>query len=194
MTRLEERFEALERTTGPDLWDDIGGREPRRPSPPSRSPVGRVGAIALAFLLTAAASALLVNAFTGTSRSPTPGSPSGEPLPDHAEVTQTVDVGVPYPSAIVVGEGGVWVAANGEDAGGDVVRLDPSTGDVVARIPVEHLPAWEFGGGGMATGLGSVWLTGPASDPEGGCCVAGAHAYRPVDEHRRGYRRGGRGR
>lgn len=62
-----------------------------------------------------------------------------------------------FPNAVVVGEGGVWVSAprNDGSGGGDVVRFDPNTAEVIARVPVED-PGWETGGG-LATGEGSVW-------------------------------------
>jgi len=47
---------------------------------------------------------------------------------------------------IAVGEGGVWLATDG-----GVVRLDPSTGKIVASIPVAGTA------GAIATGPGSVW-------------------------------------
>jgi hypothetical protein len=85
-----------------------------------------------------------------------------------ARVTHTIEVG-PFPNAIAVGEGAVWVSAprNDGSGGGDVVRIDAQTAEIVARIPVDELPGWEVGGGGMAVGAGSVWVSGTRSGPDG---------------------------
>lgn len=53
------------------------------------------------------------------------------------------------PIDVAVGEGSVWVA----QADGVVARIDPSTADVVATIPVRGIPA------GIAVGEGAVWVT-----------------------------------
>lgn len=76
-----------------------------------------------------------------------------------AEITQTIDTGLGFPEGVVVDATGVWVATRtGTSEGGDLLRLDPRTGDVVARISMPSLPGWEFGGTGITTGLGSVWV------------------------------------
>ena len=73
--------------------------------------------------------------------------------------SQTIDTGLRFPEGVVVGESAVWVAAgSGDAAGGDLIRLDPRTGDIDARIAMPSLPGWEFGGAGIATGQGSVWV------------------------------------
>jgi Tol biopolymer transport system component len=78
-----------------------------------------------------------------------------------ASATGTVRVS-DFPNAIAIGESGAWVSAprNDGSGGGDVVQLDLATGEVVARIPVDHLPTWVSGGGGLAAGGGSVWALG----------------------------------
>jgi Tol biopolymer transport system component len=85
-----------------------------------------------------------------------------------ARVTHTIEVG-PFPNAVAAGEGAVWVSAPRDDGsgGGDVVRIDPETAEIAARIPVEALPGWEFGGGGISVGEGSVWVTGTRFRPDG---------------------------
>src|SRR5205823_426042 len=72
-----------------------------------------------------------------------------------------------FPEGIAAGEGGVWVVAGTGDGTGraDIVRLDPRTGKVVAKIPDVPIPSWEFGGAGIATGAGGVWVVG---DPNSG--------------------------
>jgi DNA-binding SARP family transcriptional activator/outer membrane protein assembly factor BamB len=53
-------------------------------------------------------------------------------------------------TSIAVGAGGLWL---GERSGGEVIRLDPTTGQVLARIRVGA------GTVGIATGFGSVWVS-----------------------------------
>ncbi|HEV7809427.1 MAG TPA: hypothetical protein VGO64_02410, partial [Candidatus Limnocylindrales bacterium] len=69
------------------------------------------------------------------------------------KVLQTIPVGR-RPRFIAAGEGGVWSLGQGE---GDVTRIDPKTGHVVATIPV-YVPG---DGGCIAAGGGSVWVTMP---------------------------------
>ena len=57
-----------------------------------------------------------------------------------ATVTDTTAVG-DHPNAIVVGEGGVWVSARHDDGSGEVVRIDPGPGEIVARIGGIAVPA-----------------------------------------------------
>jgi streptogramin lyase len=69
------------------------------------------------------------------------------------ETTRTVEVGG-TPSALAVGEGGVWVKRDGKR----LLRLDPATGEIVARVGVSE----ELGSErpcGVATGSGVVWVT-----------------------------------
>ena len=58
------------------------------------------------------------------------------------------------PRFIAAGEGAVWSLGQGD---GDVTRIDPATGRVVATIPVE-VPG---DGGCIAAGVGGVWVTMP---------------------------------
>jgi Tol biopolymer transport system component len=104
-----------------------------------------------------------------------------------ASITQTVDIGLRFPEGAVADYGGVWVAASdGMAAGGELLHLDPESGDVLARIAMPSVPGWEFGGAGITSGLGSVWATtgaavyriDPATDTLadtidlGACCAA----------------------
>ncbi|HEX9377261.1 MAG TPA: hypothetical protein VGB19_13620 [Actinomycetota bacterium] len=97
---------------------------------------------------------------------PIPGGPSSpSPAQAAARVTATIPISA-FPNSILVGEGSVWVSGQTEEGGtGDLVRLDPATGDVLARIPMRGIPTWEVGGGGMAVGLGSIWVV--SLDEEG---------------------------
>jgi hypothetical protein len=83
------------------------------------------------------------------------------PTEIHAEITATIDTGQEYPEGVAIGEGAVWVVTLDDDTeSADLVRLDTTSGDTVARIPLPSYPGWEFGGAGITTGLGSVWVTG----------------------------------
>jgi len=63
-------------------------------------------------------------------------------------------------TAQVVGEGFVWVPDADE-----VLKIDPSTGRVVARIPFNYP---NVGAGALAVGEGSVWIADPADVPTEG--------------------------
>jgi YVTN family beta-propeller protein len=52
------------------------------------------------------------------------------------------------PNPVAVGRGAVWV---GRSSGG-LARVDPQSGDVVAKVPVGNSPS------SIATGLGGVWI------------------------------------
>jgi Tol biopolymer transport system component len=70
-------------------------------------------------------------------------------------IAASIPVG-PFPSAIAVGEGAVWVGVPAQDGSGsgELVRIDPATNEVVARIEFDHWPDK------VATGAGSVWVAG----------------------------------
>ena len=78
-----------------------------------------------------------------------------------------------FPSAVAVGGGGVWVTALDQDGSGagEVIRLSPETGEVVARVPVRAAPGWEFGGAGITVANGSVWVVGEVGGGQT-CCHA----------------------
>jgi len=66
--------------------------------------------------------------------------------PPTAQVAATIPDGR-YPSAITVGGGSVWVAVRGENSSESaVIRINPATNEVVARIPVDAVPGWDVGG------------------------------------------------
>jgi virginiamycin B lyase len=67
------------------------------------------------------------------------------------KIVETIPVGK-SPRFIAVGEGAVWTLNQGD---GDVTRIDPKTNKVVATIEV-GVPG---GGGDIAAGEGSVWVT-----------------------------------
>jgi hypothetical protein len=78
-----------------------------------------------------------------------------------AHIVGSIPVGTTFDavSAVAYGFGSVWVAGF-EGNEGVIVRVDPSTHDVVATIPTDATPPWETGGGGLRPGLGSMWVTG----------------------------------
>jgi hypothetical protein len=87
-------------------------------------------------------------------------APTPSPIEAKGRVTATIPISA-FPNSVLVSEGSIWVSGGLETAGqGDLVRLDPITGEVLARIPMQGLPSWEVGGGGMTAGLGSIWVLG----------------------------------
>ena len=88
-----------------------------------------------------------------------------------------------YIRDLAVGEKAVWVTGetspSGETTGppgSELVRLDPGTGEVTARIPVNTSDERGDGAGGVAVGEGAVWVTGAEGevrrvDPETGAVV-----------------------
>jgi len=167
MDDLRDRFHILDEVAVPDR---IASLPPLPDRPPRRLGVARRGVTTLvAVVLTVASFAILVRAFGGGSR----------PERVIGAGSLSVDLGSPipvgdFPNAIATGAGAVWVSAHPADGPPyELVRLDPVTGDVVARIPVPDLPPWEVGGGGLVALRDAVWVAG-AVRPAGGsaCCHA----------------------
>jgi len=83
-------------------------------------------------------------------------------------VVETITVGS-RPRGVAYGHGAVWVAVAGENS---VARLDPASGQLVAKIPVGSTPA------GVATSEDAVWVAnqddGTVSriDPQAGRVIA----------------------
>ena len=82
---------------------------------------------------------------------------------------------------IAYGAGSLWVASHEEN---EIVRVDPRTGKVQARIPV-RLPSW------LAYGDGSLWTTSDVDgveriDPETNTVATVARLPEPIDEVRVG--------
>ena len=125
----------------------------------------RLGAAFVALAVAAAGIGLVARAFLGAQEAPRPtSSPTVEQVsPRVAEIVKTG-----WSSAVVSGFGSVWVAEQADegDGGGALLRMDPATGEIVARVPAESLPGWEWGGGGLAVGHGSVWIAGSVPSPE----------------------------
>jgi hypothetical protein len=139
----------------------------------------RQGLIAAAVALIVAASGmgLVVLAFsTGEPRHPgAERTISPEPTPSPNEQSSTpmgplpaAEPGIAWTErvgstgqtpSILFAEGSVWVSHWEGDYGSFLSRLDPATGETVARIEAA-VPSWVSGGGGLAAGYGSVWVTG----------------------------------
>jgi hypothetical protein len=166
MDDLRERFAALDDVPVPDRL----ARRPIRPLTGPRPPSAlRRGVTALVAVVLAVVSfAILVRAFRS--------APPRETV-DVGATTFAAHLGDPiavgdYPNAVAVGAGAVWVSAHPADGPPyELVRLDPVTGEVVARIEVPALPTWEVGGGGHVALPDGVWVTGTVDRADGtGCC------------------------
>jgi hypothetical protein len=105
---------------------------------------------------------------TTSEPSPSEHSPtSPQPLPSaDPRITATIRLGSELGvSAILYAEGSVWVSAHGVDGPGGIdgsalFRIDASSNDIAATIPLEGGPTFVSGGGGLAYGFGSVWIAG----------------------------------
>lgn len=163
---MREDLKLLDSWETPDQWSAIERRVPVDPPPEQRARGSRAAAalVAIVVAIAGVGFGLLVLGGLGGAPDPTP----REPLEvQHLATTErTIDTGLRFPEGAVSGFGSVWVATGHADqAGGDLLRLNPETGDEQARIAMPALPGWEFGGGGIATGLGYVWVTGEDDDP-----------------------------
>jgi hypothetical protein len=87
----------------------------------------------------------------------------------NAQLAKTVSLGRPASlSSIAYGDGSAWVALREGDSFNQysIVRLDGETGQQIAKVPVESVPDWEVGGGGLVFGDGSLWVAGRTYDRE----------------------------
>jgi Tol biopolymer transport system component len=103
---------------------------------------------------------------------PSPTPPISEPVSVQVRVTTTHGV-AEFPTAVVAGDG-VWVTAQRQDGSGagEVIRLSPDTGEIMARVDVRAAPGWEIGGAGITVANGSVWVVGEIGWPDQTCCHA----------------------
>jgi hypothetical protein len=130
----------------------------------SRSRSVGVGLLALA--LAGGGLALALRAFQrgGEQRSASPRFEAGSSFPSALDVRPggRLEVGSEGGGSLLFAFGSLWVSASANDGtgAGHIVRIDPSTNNVEARIPVDAVPTWEVGGAGIAAGAGSVWVTG----------------------------------
>jgi hypothetical protein len=161
---LDERFRALARTPAPDLWTDITEREPTAVAPSTRPGHRWVAAVAAA-LVSVAGFAIVVVAFRGeTEPVERPSAPPVSAL--RGAIAATLPIGED-PRSVAYGAGSVWVAVSNNDGtfGGRILRIDPTTNEIVAEISAEAIPGWEVGGGAMVVTDESVWVTGDVEAP-----------------------------
>jgi hypothetical protein len=177
MSDLRERFKVLDDVRVPEA---VTRARPSAPSVP-RSPrsLRRVGTMLLALFVAASSFTLLTRAFDDSTPPPAPADTEAERL----EVLPGSPIRVgDAPNAVAAGADGVWVSAlpaEGEEL--RLVRLDPVTGEVVARIPVPTLPMWEVGGGGLVALPEAVWVTGGVDHAgASGCCDAFLYRVDPA--------------
>ncbi len=156
---LERMRDSLTPAADPEALERLRHRRDRRATR------RRVTAALTAIAITAAGTGVLIRTFDGRDEqiaTPSP-LPAAEP-----HTTATIPVGTRgQVSAITAGFGSVWVAAYGVPGGEGVdqdaiLRLDPATNQVSDVIPVDTVPSWETGGGGLTSGFGSLWVAGGA--------------------------------
>lgn len=157
MSDTDESYRALLRLKGPDLWDDIKNRRPG-PIPPAPGDLRRrMTAAAAALVIAAGGVGLTINSL----RTVSDGDPATSAV--NARLTARLQVGPRgQVRSVLAAPGSVWVTAYGVGGEEDSVlrRIDPSTNAIVATISLEGVPGWEIGGGGMAFGSESLWVTG----------------------------------
>jgi len=92
--------------------------------------------------------------------------PSGSTDQIHPQVVATIPIGQRgQVSSLLAAEASIWVAGYESPGNGWLKRIDPATDTVVATVPLQATPSWEWGGGGIAAGAGSIWVTGPSREP-----------------------------
>jgi len=175
----------------------IGRRERKPQTSPvtalDRSKTRQIGTVVVALVVAIAgfaAAAFMLGRLelrSRSERSPSEAaSPSAEPLPSvdprvTARIPLGSDGGV---SAILYAKQSVWVTASFVEGGGGidqslVFRVDASSNEVVAQIPIEGSPGFVSGGGGLAYGFGSVWIAGYGQVD--GSVEAVVHRINPIE-------------
>lgn len=167
MDDLPTQFQGLERNRAPEIWPEIEERARLQASSVvSRShPMLAAVALAVAFLVVGAS----LYALRGIGSRPRGPGSSPSPAPS---ATYTPLIGATIPvgpsgntSAILYADGSVWVTASNVTGGGGrdramLFRIDPTKNLIVDSIPLAAVPSWETGGGGLASGDGSIWVIG----------------------------------
>jgi hypothetical protein len=129
----------------------------------------RMSAAAVALVVASVGTGLVVRAFQPGATPEPAETPEPTLPPANPQVAWTVPVGPRgQTSAILYAKDSLWVGFRQTTADASVeeeflARLDPDTGREVARIEAP-VPGWVSGGGGLAAGFGSIWVTG--HDPE----------------------------
>jgi DNA-binding beta-propeller fold protein YncE len=92
---------------------------------------------------------------------PTPTPSPTPPFPSALVPTLAAEIPIGQGTSLLYAEGSLWVSELADnDGGGYILRIDATTNEVIARIPVAAVPSWEVGGGGLAFGAGSIWVIG----------------------------------
>jgi streptogramin lyase len=166
MPDVQERFRSLSSAGAPELWPDIMRREPGSfPSETGRRGPGRILVTAAALVVGVAGVVLVVRAFTAPGRAPAPpASSEGTSGPITARIVDRIPLEEQV-GGVLTAFGNVWIHAFGRDESPVLLGVDPSTDHVEARIHIDAPPPWEVGGGAMAAGEGSVWVTGARELP-----------------------------
>jgi hypothetical protein len=156
MTRKAQQLRVLDQLRPPDLWSDIRGREPRRAVEQPRGPQrALIAAVALAIVV--AALTFAMRAFEVGERSSRPAATTGTPIPGPetnltAEVVGRVRL-EGNPGSVAAANGSIWVTTyDYEDGQAAVVRIDATTNEVVATIPIDEVAY------NLAIGAGAVWV------------------------------------
>lgn len=136
-------------------------RERRR-----RLRAGVLGGVAGAVAIAAATSVL------GIGRRPAPHELG--PAPSAGMTMRNFSLEEGQNDSLAYGSGSVWVSGFDQE-GGRVLKVDPGSGEVVARIAASTT-GWERGGGSLASGHGWIWAVGGPSvqriDPSTGAIQA----------------------
>jgi hypothetical protein len=159
MSSLKPRLEAIrdELAPSPDAFDRLTRRRARK----HRRHRVAVGALALA--LAAAGVTVVTRAFIGGGH-----QPASSPVVGPVDARVAGDLPIDFATSAASGFGSVWIAQSANDGSntGWIHRIDPSTGQTIARIPIDTIPSWEVGGGAMATGAESLWVGGAVDRPD----------------------------
>lgn len=157
---MREQMKALDDLVMDDLWEQARTRTPSPEGPePShrwrdRSLTYALSAVVLAFI-----GAVVMTLLPLRDERPHETLTTAQPgVPLRAKITDTIDIGS-TPNSIASGASGVWVGApmpsspTGADA---VVRIDPSTDEVAAQVPIPSV----FGSvSDIAVDETGVWVT-----------------------------------
>jgi hypothetical protein len=146
--REELRRQVADVEPAQDAWASI---QRRLESRGRRRAPARLLTACFALAVSAAAVAWLWVAFRPSGGVSRPAAETAPPLRSQPRVSVVIPVGE-VPEDITVGEGAVWVSVRAEDySSAELVRIDPATNQVVARVPVgERI-------GHLTTGAGAVW-------------------------------------
>jgi hypothetical protein len=178
---ISSRLHAVDEAWPIDEEEQLAQFEASRPTRGTRGESNRTRAtrnravtVAVAFAVFLLGSVLVWRAFVPVGTPKPAATPS--PQTNVQASISTVDTGLKFLEGAVVADGSVWVAgANVDSQRGQLVRIDPATGRVLARIDVP-VPGWEFGGAGITAARGSVWILSYPS--EANAAQRGSWLYR----------------